>query len=103
MKAFQFPVAPGDILKFETKDGETVMGEVSFVTFSNIVEDHASIYGDDIFMKKCKTCNNKNISGKKCKYAVNGGCTFRPDDIQEIYANEIGRGKKYKIVDKSGI
>lgn len=100
MKTMQFPVAPKDILEFKTKDGETVRGEVAFVTFS-VGEDYATIYDDDIFMKKCKTCNDTNISRKKCKYAINGECTFRPDDVQEIYANEIGKGKKYKIVDES--
>lgn len=100
MKIMQFPVAPKDVLEFKTKDGEVVRGEVTFVTFSSS-EDYATIYDDDIFMKKCKTCNDTNISRKKCKYAINGECTFRPDDVQEIYANEIGRGKKYKIVNEN--
>lgn len=100
MKIMEFPVAPKDILEFETKNGETVRGEVCFVTFSN-VENYATIYDMDIFMKKCKTCNNTNISRKKCKYAINGECRFETDSIDEIYANEIGRGKKYKIVNES--
>lgn len=102
MKTMQFPVCPKDILEFKTEDGEVVRGEIAYVTFSAIGRGkYATIYNDDIFMKKCKTCNDKNMSRKKCKYAINGECTFRPDDIEEIYENEIGRGKKYKIVYES--
>ena len=100
MKTMQFPVSPKDILEFKTKDGEIVRGEVTFVTFSTI-GNYATIYCDDIFMKKCKTCNDANMSRKKCKYAVNGQCKFEPDDVDQIYEEEIGRGKKYKIVDES--
>ena len=107
MKNLQFPVMPGEFLEFDF-NGKKVRGEVRFVIFqntSNGIEGYTTIYEDDIFMKKCKTCTDENCSKKKCEYAEDGGsCSFHDtipvDEFDEIYAKDIGYGKKYKVKSK---
>lgn len=100
MKTMQFPVAPNDILEFE-KNGEKLRGKVAFVTFSG-GESYATIYEEDIYTKFCPKCNSKK---SRCPYKQNDLCEATKNGlfewIDEIYANEIGRGKKYKIVKDS--
>lgn len=104
MKNLQFPVMVGEFLEFDF-NGKKVRGKVDFVTFHdtcNGVESYASIFGDDVFMKKCKTCTVENCQKKKCEYAEDDGfCSFHDAvsllDLDEIYAKDIGYGKKYKV------
>ena len=100
MKTMSFPVKPGDILEFK-KNGEKLRGKVAFVTFSSD-DAYATIYEEDIYTKFCHKCNSKN---SKCPYKKNDFCEANKNGlfewIDEIYANEIGKDKKYKIVSKS--
>lgn len=75
---------------------------VTFYNTRNGMEGCATIYEDDVFMKKCKTCTDENCSKKKCEYAEDdGSCSFHDAvlslDLDDIYAEDIGYGKKYKV------